>query len=54
MLNDPKVGYHWVWIVPLFWAFELKDFIVARMSKKNKKHTPELDRLRKLSGIDHE
>lgn len=52
MIKDPKFGWHILWVGPLFFiSSAIYKMLDIFNRPKKKKHTPELDRLRKLSGI---
>ena len=56
MEQDPKFGYHIYWMVPLYWIVlpfaKTYHAVKNYFTKYRPKHTTELDRLRKLAGID--
>jgi len=58
-MRDPKVGYHWIWMLPLVWStwtfYEMVERYRAwrhrRKIRKILKNNPEVQRMSKLAGI---
>jgi hypothetical protein len=53
-MKDAKFGYHWIWMLPIYYLMEAVDWIKAWFNKSRLKwilyRNPGLKRLRKNSG----
>ena len=58
-MRDPKFGYHWIWILPIWAVCELYYSTIAAYKrikhrikiKRILKQNPDIEELSKLSGI---
>ena len=53
-LNDPKFGYHWLWMFPVYYVMKAPADIknkITKLKKQFKNDSPEIKRLKELSGI---
>jgi hypothetical protein len=59
MARDPKLGYHWIWMVPAYHLMTVLGFFSSGVSRAaartgswmNDRRYPDLEDLRTLAGI---
>ncbi len=60
MAHDPKLGYHWLWMVPMAYVFLLASSLLNRLTELYQRarmryitwRYPQLHELRVKAGID--
>lgn len=55
MRNDPKFGWHVLWVIPAIWCFLVYQFVYEYFARRKEEKLianlpPELKRIRKLAG----